>query len=81
LIELAESAPGHHYFQQLSRSIYVALAAEGTKVTIESLIQEVEEALRPPVVQRQLSAANTTLAYKAKLSGLWVDRSEVSGPV
>jgi hypothetical protein len=33
------------------------LAAEGTKVTIESLIQEVEEARRPPVVQRQLSAA------------------------
>jgi hypothetical protein len=55
------------------------LAAEGTKVTIESLIQEVEEARRPPVAQRQLSAANTTIAHTAKLSGLWVDRSKVSG--
>ena len=29
------------------------------------------------MAERQLSAANTAIVTKAKLSGLWVDRSEV----
>jgi Terminase small subunit len=54
-----------------------AVAAERTKVTITSLIQEAEEVRGLAVSERQLSAANTAIVTKAKLSGLWVDRSEV----
>jgi hypothetical protein len=53
------------------------VAAERTKVTIPSLIQEAEEVRCLAVANRQLSAANTSIVTKAKLSGLWVDRSEV----
>src|SRR5262245_5654971 len=53
------------------------LAAERTKVTITSLIEEAEEVRGLAVAERQLSAANTAIVTKAKLSGLWVDRSEV----
>jgi phage terminase small subunit len=53
------------------------MAAERTKVTIASLIQEAEEVRGLAVAERQLSAANTAIVTKAKLSGLWVDRSEV----
>src|SRR5262245_23785214 len=53
------------------------LAAERTKVTITSLIEEAEEVRSLAVAERQLSAANTAIVTKAKLSGLWVDRSEV----
>ena len=53
------------------------MAAERTKVTIASLVQEAEEVRGLAVAERQLSAANTTIVTKAKLSGLWVDRSEV----
>ena len=54
-----------------------AVAAERTKVTIASLSQEAEEVRGLAVAERQLSAANTAIVTKAKLSGLWVDRSEV----
>ena len=53
------------------------MAAERTKVTIASLVQEAEEVRGLAVAERQLSAANTAIVTKAKLSGLWVDRSEV----
>jgi hypothetical protein len=53
------------------------LAAERTKVIITSLIEEAEEVRSLAVAERQLSAANTAIVTKAKLSGLWVDRSEV----
>jgi hypothetical protein len=53
------------------------MAAGRAKVTIASLIQEAEEVRGLAVAERQLSAANTAIVTKAKLSGLWVDRSEV----
>jgi hypothetical protein len=53
------------------------VAAERTKVTISSLIREAEEVRGLAVAERQLSAANTAIVTKAKLAGLWVDRSEV----
>jgi hypothetical protein len=52
-------------------------AAQKTKITIESLIREAEEVRGLAVTAGQLSAANTAIVTKAKLSGLWVDRSEV----
>jgi hypothetical protein len=54
-----------------------AIAAERTKVTISSLIKEAEEVRGLAVAERQLGAANTAIVTKAKLAGLWVDRSEV----
>jgi hypothetical protein len=54
-----------------------AIAAERTKVTVSSLIQEAEEVRELAVTERQLGAANTAIVTKAKLAGLWVDRSEV----
>src|SRR5262249_47385296 len=53
------------------------IAAERTKVTVSSLIREAEEVRGLAVAERQLSAANTAIVTKAKLAGLWVDRSEV----
>jgi phage terminase small subunit len=52
-------------------------AAQKTKITIESLIREAEEVRGLAVTAGQLSAANTAIVTKAKLSGLWIDRSEV----
>src|SRR6478672_7870524 len=50
-------------------------AAERTQVTIASLIQEAEEVRALAVMEKQLSAANGAIVNKAKLSGLWLERS------
>jgi hypothetical protein len=53
-------------------------ATERTKVTIASLVQESEEVRALAVMEKQLSAANAAIVNQAKLSGLWLERSEVS---
>ena len=55
-----------------------AKAAERTQVTIASLVQESEEVRALAVMEKQLSAANAAIVNQAKLSGLWLERSEVS---
>ena len=52
-------------------------AAQNTKITIKSLVRESEQVRELAVAAGQLSAANAAIVNKAKLSGLWVDRSEV----
>lgn len=46
------------------------------EVTIASLIQEADEIQRAAMADKQHSAATAALTAKAKLAGLWVDRSE-----
>jgi len=52
------------------------VVAEHTEVTIEGLILEADEVQRIAVKERQLGAAIAALTAKAKLAGLWVERSE-----
>lgn len=47
-----------------------------TEVTIESLIREAGELQEAAKEAKQISAAVAALTAKAKLAGLWVERSE-----
>lgn len=51
-------------------------AAIQTEVTLASLMREAGEIQAAAMKERQLSAASTALTIKAKLAGLWVDKSE-----
>ena len=50
--------------------------AERTEVTIEGLIREADELQRLAKNAGQYSAANAALTSKAKLAGLWIERSD-----
>lgn len=50
--------------------------AQRAEVTIESLIREVGELQDAAKEAKQISAAVAALTAKAKLAGLWVERSE-----
>jgi phage terminase small subunit len=50
--------------------------ARRAEVTIESLLQEAEEARALAMSTKQPAAAVSALTAKAKLSGLWVERAE-----
>src|SRR6185312_12810971 len=50
--------------------------AERAVVTIESLMREAGEIQEAAVASNQLSAATAALTVKAKLAGLWVDKSD-----
>lgn len=47
-----------------------------TEITLESLIREAGEIQLAAMADKQHSAATAALTAKAKLAGLWVDRSE-----
>jgi hypothetical protein len=53
----------------------LGVGAERTIVTIESLIREADEIQRAAKAAKQHSAAILALTAKAKLAGLWVERS------
>lgn len=46
------------------------------EVTVASLIKEAGEIQAAAMQEKQLSAASAALTIKAKLAGLWVDKSE-----
>lgn len=50
--------------------------AQRAEVTLESLIKEAGEIQTAAQADKQYSAATAALTAKAKLAGLWVDRSE-----
>ncbi len=52
------------------------VAAESTKVTIRSLIDEADRIQHAAFNDQQYSAATSALTAKAKLAGLWVERGE-----
>jgi hypothetical protein len=47
-----------------------------TEITLQSLMEEAAEIQRSALAANQHSAAVAALTAKAKLAGLWVDRSE-----
>jgi phage terminase small subunit len=47
-----------------------------SEVTVASLIKEAGEIQAAAMQEKQLSAASAALTIKAKLAGLWVDKSE-----
>lgn len=47
-----------------------------TEITIESLIREADEIQRAAMADKQHSAATAALTAKAKLAGLWIDKTE-----
>ena len=53
----------------------LARGAERTVVTLESLIREADEIQRAALANMKYSAAVLALTTKAKLAGLWVERS------
>ena len=53
----------------------LACGAERTVVTLESLIREADEIQRAASANMKYSAAVLALTAKAKLAGLWVERS------
>jgi hypothetical protein len=53
----------------------LARGAERTVVTLESLIREADEIQRAASANMKYSAAVLALTAKAKLAGLWVERS------
>jgi len=53
-----------------------AIAGANAEVTIESLIREADELQRLARTSGQYSASITALTAKAKLAGLWVEKSE-----
>jgi hypothetical protein len=53
-----------------------AVATERTEITIESLLREADKIQRLAMANGQLSAANSALVSKAKLSGHWVEKTE-----
>ena len=52
------------------------IAAQGTGVTINSLIREAADIQERAVEARQFSAAVAALIAKAKLAGRWIERGE-----
>ena len=54
----------------------VAKAAEKFEVTLESLVREADAIQRDAHAAGQYSAASGALQAKAKLAGLWVEKSE-----
>ena len=52
------------------------IASQRVEVTVASLIQEAGEIQAAAMQEKQLSAATAALTVKAKLAGLWVDKSE-----
>jgi phage terminase small subunit len=52
------------------------VASMRVEVTVASLIKEAGEIQALAVQEKQLSAASAALTIKAKLAGLWVDKSE-----
>jgi hypothetical protein len=56
-----------------------AIAAEN-KVTVESLLNELEEARQKATSLDQLSAATAAIMGKAKISGLLINRTEIGAP-
>jgi phage terminase small subunit len=50
--------------------------AQRAEITIESLIREAGEIQLAAMADKQHSAATAALTAKAKLAGLWIDRSE-----
>jgi phage terminase small subunit len=57
-----------------------AEVAKDTKVTVESLLSELEEARAKAVSLDQMSAAVKSISEKARISGLMVQKIEVGGP-
>jgi hypothetical protein len=53
-----------------------AEAATKHQITVESMIDEFNDIVRKASAKEQYSAAVAALTAKAKLAGLWVDRSE-----
>ena len=53
-----------------------SVASQRVEVTVASLIQEAGEIQAAAMQEKQLSAASAALTIKAKLAGLWVDKSE-----
>jgi hypothetical protein len=51
-------------------------AAQKLNVTIESLMQEADEIQRAAKADKQHSASVAAMTAKAKLAGLWVERSD-----
>lgn len=45
-------------------------------VTVESLIREADEIQQLAIASGQLSAANGAMTIKAKMAGLWVDKTD-----
>jgi hypothetical protein len=54
--------------------------AKDTKVTVESLLAELEEARAKAVSLDQMSAAVKSISEKARISGLMVQKVEIGGP-
>ena len=52
------------------------VASMRVEVTVASLIKEAGEIQAAAMQEKQLSAASAALTIKAKLAGLWVDKSE-----
>lgn len=50
--------------------------AQRAEITLESLLREAGEIQEAAKTDKQYSAATAALTAKAKLAGLWVDRSE-----
>jgi hypothetical protein len=57
-----------------------AEVAKDTKVTVESLLAELEQARAKAVSLDQMSAAVKSISEKARISGLMVQKIEVGGP-
>jgi hypothetical protein len=53
-----------------------AAGGERAEITIEGLIHEADQIQRLAMASGQLSAANSALVSKAKLSGHWVEKTE-----
>lgn len=51
-------------------------AAEKHAITVDSLIEEFDGLTRLATARGQVAAAVSALTAKAKLSGLWIDRTE-----
>jgi predicted Fe-S protein YdhL (DUF1289 family) len=54
--------------------------AKDTKLTVEGLLAELEQARAKPTDLKQLSASVRAIEAKAKISGLLVQRMEIGGP-
>lgn len=55
---------------------FQSASAMRVEVTVASLIKEAGEIQAAAMQEKQLSAASAALTIKAKLAGLWVDKSE-----
>jgi hypothetical protein len=55
--------------------------AKKAEVTVESLIGEAEQVRELAMNKTQLSAANTAIRNKAQLSGVWIDKTEVTNSI